>query len=82
MDDEELSIAKKVVYAPGIEGLPVAVRHVGLMLKECQLSYKQYLETMIEPKLTVKDTDDFLKYCGLPHLRDALSKDGISEVVD
>ena len=33
-------------------------------------------------KLTVKDVDEFLKYCGLPHLRDILSKDGISEVTD
>ena len=82
LDDEELSIAKKIVNAPGIEGLPLAVRHVGLLLKECQLSYKQYLETMIEQKLTVKDMDEFLKYCGLPHLRDALSKDGITEVTD
>ena len=82
LDDEELSSVKKIVNASGIEGLPLAVRHVGLMLKECQLSCQEYLHMIMELKLTVKDMDEFLKYCGLPHLRDALSKDGITEVTD
>ena len=37
---------------------------------------------IMELKLTIKDRDEFLKYCGLPHLHDALSKDGITEVTD
>ena len=82
LDDEELSSARKIVNASGIEGLPLAVRHVGLMLKEHRLSYKQYLDMIKELKLTVKDMDEFLKYCGLPHLQYALSKKGITEVTD
>jgi gluconate kinase len=82
LDEEELSNAKKVVHASGIECLPLSLRHVGMMLKECELSYQQYLHMMSELKLTVKDMDEFLKYCGLPHLQDALSKDGITDVAD
>ena len=48
LDGKELSSVKKIVNASGIEGLPLAVRHVGLLLKECQLSCQQYLHMIME----------------------------------
>ena len=86
LDEGELSSARALVNASGIQALPLALRHVGTHMKEAYLSYKQYLEVVKKRKQTLpmktQDMNEFLKYAGLQHIRNVLSEEGIEEVTD
>ena len=86
LDGEELMFAKRVVSESPIEGLPLAIAHIGTCIKKGRISCQQYYclfkkEQSVLQALAL-DMNKLLHYFRISNLREPLERQGLFQPKD
>lgn len=83
LSDEELEYAMKMVASSLIQGLPLAIAHMGTFIRQAQMSCREYYELLEsreeELKAAALDIGKLLQYFKLSPLRGKLATIGVSQ---
>ena len=82
VDEDELAYARKLVTSPLINGLPLAIAHIGTFIRQRNMSVRNYYYLLKkeeeEMKATALNIDKLLQYFHISHLRAALASVGVN----
>ena len=86
LDGEELTFAKRVVSESPIEGLPLAIAHIGTCIKKGRISCQQYYCLFKEKQNVLQalalDMNKLLHYFRISNLREPLERQGLFQPKD
>ena len=77
VDKDELDYARRLVASPLIQGLPLAIAHIGTFIRQTNISCRNYYHLLKrqeeEMNATTLNIDKLLQYFHISHLRAPLS---------
>ena len=82
VDEYELDYARRLVTSPLIQGLPLAIAHIGTFIRQTNMSCRNYYHLLKreeeEMKATALNIDKLLQYFHISHLRAPLAAVGVT----
>ena len=77
VDEDELEYARRLVTSPLIQGLPLAIAHIGTFIRQANMSCRNYYHLLKsqedEMRATALNFDKLLQYFHISHLKSSLA---------